>query len=163
MMATGPAVEYRVKSATESEIRSHLDECNNDFMPSLDQRTDIAAYSKRIVDNAVTFEAWADNRLIGLVATYINPVEQFAFITDVSVIRKYTGMGIASTLMQMCLRHVEQSRMREVRLEVSPENKPALLLYQKFGFTVTENKDKVVPMRLFIAQKGNGAESRRPA
>lgn len=153
-MMAASTVEYRVKSATEAEIRSHLDGCKNDYQPPLDERTSIPEYSKKIFDHAITFEAWVDNQLIGLVAAYLNPAEQFAFITDVSVIRKYTGMGIASTLMQMCLRSVEQSRIREVRLEVSQENQPAVLLYQKYGFTITENIDKVLRMRLLIGPAG---------
>ena len=66
----------RIKTAGINQVFNHLLICKDNFMPSLDTTVDIAAYSKKIIDNAITFEAWGNKNLAGLVAAYCNDTDK---------------------------------------------------------------------------------------
>ena len=79
-------ITYQTKAAAEKDIFSHLSVCNDSFLPPLNERVDIYSYAKKIAENALTFEAWDESTLIGLIAVYFNAdAGKSAFITNVSV------------------------------------------------------------------------------
>ncbi len=128
-------IDYKIKTATSIEINSHLMECDDSFSPSLSETVNIEAYSKKIHEFAVTFEAWCNNELIGLIAAYFNDkTSNAAFITNVSVINSFKGKGIASVLLENCIDFAKTKQMKKVVLEVSIENKKAIRLYEKYNF-----------------------------
>ena len=91
-----PEILYKIKTATVEDIVLHLTACNKYFKPALDKKLDIQEYSEKIFRESVTFEAWADRVLVGLIASYFNDSEnRSGFITSVSVEKKYKGKGIA--------------------------------------------------------------------
>lgn len=126
---------YKLKTATEKSIYLHLKECNNEFFPPLDEKVNINEYAKKIFEKAITFEAWDNNRLTGLIAAYFNNMESHsAFITNVSVTKKNMGLGIASRLLYNCMEYARQKGFKEIQLEVNKENAPAINFYRKFNF-----------------------------
>ena len=142
-------VKYKTKTAGEEEIFLHLKECNGYFIPPLEKKVNIREYSKKIFERSVTFEAWADRSLIGLIAAYLNDKENHTgFITNVSIVKDYKGKGIASALIKMCFQHSKNTGIDAICLEVSPENKAAISFYKKTGFTGVENKRDVIVMKL---------------
>lgn len=144
-------MKYKTKTASELEIYSHLKECNDNFYPRLDSRVNLKEYSKKLHDNSVTFEAWADSVLIGLIAAYFNDIEnRSGFITNVSIIFDYTQSGIAAELMNMCIRYAKEINIKEIKLEVSKNNFPAIHLYNRFGFINYINKTDFVLMKLSV-------------
>jgi GNAT superfamily N-acetyltransferase len=129
------AVEYSTNKATAAQIAAHLSDGDADFVPPLSSRIEIGSYANKICNNAVRFEAWSGGMLIGLVAAYCNDNEaRIAYITSVSVLKKWTGKGIAASLLKQCVAHANASGMRLIRLEVSENNAPAIRLYEKMGF-----------------------------
>lgn len=147
-------IKYKTKTATEEEIYSHLKECNDSFCSHLDERVNIEEYSKKLFDNSVTFEAWVDNILIGLAAAYFNDMENHSgYITNVSVIKDYIRLGIASELMNMCIRYAKQYKVKEIKLGVyKKDNSPAIHLYKEFGFMDYKNKDDFMLMKLVVSK-----------
>ena len=144
-------IEYKIKTADHKEVEFHLTQCNNDFIPSLSVRVSINDYSKKIADNAITFEAWKRGELIGLIATYFNDVEnQTAYITSVSVLKEQMGLGIASELLKTCLEFARQKNYKKINLEVNIENKPAISFYKKFNFIEIGTKEDSLIMQLQI-------------
>jgi ribosomal protein S18 acetylase RimI-like enzyme len=142
-------IKYKTKSATAKEVYSHLKECNDYFCPQLDKRVDIEEYSTKLFEKSVTFEAWEGNILIGLVAAYFNDaIKHSGYITTVSLINRYTGSGIASELMDICIKYAKQNNLREINLEVHKDNTKAINLYHKFGFLDYGNKDDFILMKL---------------
>jgi GNAT superfamily N-acetyltransferase len=140
-------IKYDIKTASEKEIYSHLVECKNNFCPPLDEKVNIQEYSKKIFDKSVTFEAWIDRFLIGLLAAYLNDMENHAgYITTVSVTKDYMGVGISSKLLNMCIMYAKRYKFKEITLEVGENNLPAFHLYEKFGFTVSRKKDDSIWM-----------------
>lgn len=147
-MVVSPSITFKTKTATAEAVCEHLKNCGQDFRSDLEKRVDLNAYSQKLVDRSITFEAWTAKSLIGLLAAYFNdPSSNQGFITNLSVSEKYTGMGIATHLMRLCLSYARENHFQELRLEVENENLPAIHLYQKFGFGEFENLGERVLMR----------------
>ena len=144
-------IEYKIKSASESEIFTHLQKCNNDFIPPLDKKVNIRDYSKKIAEKAITFEAWNEKILVGLIAAYFNDAENImGFITNVSTLKEYHGKGIASELLKMCMDYSKNNNFKEIFLEVSDKNSGAIHLYNKNGFKNIETKNGMLVMKFSI-------------
>ena len=142
---------YKTKTAIEKDIYAHLMDCNNSFIPPLVEKINIADYSKKIVENATTFEAWKQDELVGLIATYINDLNgNTAFITSVSVSSNLKGLGIASTLLNKCIEYVRKKKYKKLKLEVNKNNIPAISFYKKFNFIEIESKEDSFIMQLEI-------------
>jgi ribosomal protein S18 acetylase RimI-like enzyme len=132
---------YQIKTAMEEDICFHLNDCSDSFIPSLNSRVNIEEYSKKIAERAVTFEAWINGKLIGLIATYFNFEAQYGYITSVSVSKQFMGAGIASELLKRCISHANTNMLKEIKLEVYKENIPAINFYKKYNFAQNEIKN----------------------
>jgi ribosomal-protein-alanine N-acetyltransferase len=144
-----PEIIYKTQTATELTIYNHLFECSISFIPPLTERINITDYSKKIFENATTFEAWKQEELVGLIAAYINDAEnKITFITSVSVSNKYIGLGIASTLLNKCIEFVKQKNHKVIKLEVNKNNNPAISFYKKFNFIEIGMKEDSQIMQL---------------
>ena len=128
-------LEFRVDSATWSQVAAHLARCDDDFVPPLAGRVDIDEYARKIAAHAVRFEAWSGPTLTGLVAMYRDAEARSGFVTSVSVLRERTGEGIGAELMRRCIAHASAAGLRQLRLEVAADNAPALRLYRACGFS----------------------------
>lgn len=141
-------VRYKIKTATIKDVFEHLVKCNENFIPPLDQKVDMAAYSQKIAKNSITFEAWVNDELAGLIAAYFNDEKkQSGFITNVSTLKKYAGNRIASHLMENCISYGVQQQFSEISLEVLEDNIIAIKLYKKYGFHPTGNKGNLMTMK----------------
>ena len=128
-------ITYGINTANRENIEAHLVNCNETMCPRLDKRVIIQDYAGKIHELAVTFEAWLDHTLVGLVAAYFNDmITKTGYITDVSVMKDYMGRGIASELMKMCIGYAKETDFRRIQLEVYKDNSSAIHLYRKFGF-----------------------------
>lgn len=141
-------LEYKVKTATKEEISSHLYCCDDNFKQALIQRVSIEEYSGKIFEKAITFEAWDDNVLVGLIAVYCNHPNgtSSGYITNVSIDKDFTGRGIATTLMNNCLEYAQKAGIKNIALEVLSSNDSAIRLYEKFGFEKSEIRGDMVLM-----------------
>lgn len=140
-MSQGFNIIYKVKTATEQDIEMHLTECNDSFVPPLDSRINLKEYAKKLANYATTFEAWQENLLIGLIATYFTNIELGAFITNVSVCNAFKGKQISSNLLSNCKDYAIEHGFTQINLEVNRNNLPALNFYTKHSFISTETKD----------------------
>jgi ribosomal protein S18 acetylase RimI-like enzyme len=128
---------------TLKHVQQHLITCSNTFVPSLDSYVNINEYSKKIFEQAILFTKFNGDELVGLVAVYDNPTEQFGWITNVSVDPEYSGKGIATELLNRCYKYFETKKYFSIFLEVFVNNDKAIKLYIKQGFTnykIKENK-----------------------
>jgi len=139
-------ITYSTGKASEKDILKHLQACNDAFVPPLSSRVDLETYSRKLSEKAVTFEAWAEGRLMGLIAAYFNNDEKQAFITSVSVVSSYKQHGVASTLLAHCKEHAQQGHFSEIRLEVNKDNVPAVRFYTKYQFAQTHIANDVWTM-----------------
>lgn len=145
------AVEYLSNKASEAELVEHLSHSDADFVPPLSGRVDVCVYAQKIASKAVRFEAWSGDTLVGLVAAYCNDQEKrAAYITSVSVLKTWTGKGIATRLVGQCVEHAKRSGMRQISLEVASGNTPAIKLYKKNGFVAGKGNAAFVSMILHL-------------
>lgn len=127
-------LSYTFGSSEKGEIEEHLLACNHEFIPALEEKVDIAAYSEKLATHAQRFEARERLLLVGLVALYHDvPAERF-FVTNVSVLPGYQGGGIAVQLMENAIAAARDNKVKEITLEVGRENEKAISFYKKFGF-----------------------------
>jgi ribosomal protein S18 acetylase RimI-like enzyme len=142
---------YKIKTASEQEIYSHLVKCNNSFIPPLSEKVRINEYAKKIFEKAVVFEAWANNVLVGCIAAYFNDeINHLGYITNVSVINEYIGFGIATKLLNMCIEYAKQNSISEISLEVNKNSRSAIHLYTKFSFRNINCKENNMIMKLTL-------------
>ena len=140
---------YKQHTANYNQVFTHLVKCDDYFIPKLSEKTDIAAYSYKIIKNSITFEAWANDELTGLIAAYFNDEQnKTGFITNVSILNKFSGKGIASELLKQCIAYGRENNFSEIRLEVSVKNDSAVELYEKNNFIQVENKNDLLVMKI---------------
>jgi ribosomal protein S18 acetylase RimI-like enzyme len=143
------SIDYLLNKASAAEIAEHLARCDADFVPPLSGRVEIKDYVQKIAGKATRFEAWSGGILVGLVAAYCNDREKrIAYITSVSVLRAWTGKGIAAHLMSRCIEYAIMSGLRQISLEVASDNRPAIRLYEKSGFVADKANAPFVGMNL---------------
>ncbi|MEP6711602.1 MAG: GNAT family N-acetyltransferase [Ferruginibacter sp.] len=142
---------YKTGTASETQIAQHLTLCNNQFVPPLNQKVNIIVYAKKIAENSVTFEAWNNTELAGLVAAYFNDEKKVTvYITNVSTLKIFRGVGIATTLIKMCIENAAAQKFEAIILEVDKDNETALALYKKNKFIQMGIKNHSVIMRRII-------------
>lgn len=123
-------------TASAKIIADYLHDVSPLFVPNLTEEVNIWKYSQKIRYHAQTLELWEQNKLIGLIAGYLNLDEQFLFITHFSIKKNYQSCHNGEFLFCQFINHWKF--IKEVRLEVSYNNIHALNLYTKLGFKISE-------------------------
>lgn len=145
---------YAQKSASKDNIFTHLMECDNLFIPPLSETINLDQYSSKLRTNAETFEVWAKEQLISLVAVYLNDFEsKVGFITNVSTSPEYTGNGLAQNLLRNCIDHAKKLHFISLMLQVHCENTLAIKLYKKINFVEVGLKASQITMSLDLLKK----------
>lgn len=135
-------LNYTRNTANAADIEQHLVRVNANFIPPLDTRVNLNAYALKLADKAVTFEAWDDRQLAGLIAAYMNTEGGFAFITSVSVLTEYLGRQVAAQLLQNCMHYVKRQQFTNIQLEVNKNNLAAIHFYKKYNFTQHDENEE---------------------
>jgi ribosomal protein S18 acetylase RimI-like enzyme len=156
------SLAYKTGTASLEQVLRHLECCDEWFVPSLSSRVNLDEYARKTHGNAVSFEAWDEDTgsLVGMINAYLNdPKGQTVYITNVSVVREYTGHGIASALLAICLARAQADGFSVVKLEVSPENVTAMRLYARAGFKAVADSGKgYLLMVRQISERGDEKE-----
>lgn len=144
-MTEAASVRFERNSASVAFLLDHLQAADDGFSPRLSERVDLTAYAEKLIAHAERFEAWSGDRLVGLVAAYCNgkgvchpPTASPAFVSSVSVLPEWRGVGIARELMHRCITLAAQRRLQELNLEVNECATAALSLYYSLGFLPTK-------------------------
>ncbi len=144
-------IEYRIRTLTLAELQPYLVKSASEFIPPLDEQVEIKSYAAKIFEKAVTFEAWYEGVLVGLIAAYFNDEQRrFGYITTVSSLAEYRGRGIATELLRQCIHYAQEHGFKEIQLEVHKDSGAARRLYSKAGFTDNENKNNFIRMKLQV-------------
>lgn len=140
-------VDFEFSKTDAEQVAAHLNACDSSFVQELSRRVDIVEYSHKIAEKALRFEAWLEDKLIGLVAVYCNAADKkVAFVTNVSVLSEMQGKGIGHQLMQNCITHVKLLGFFCLELEVEGSNSVARRLYEKLGFRVRSTDSNTLIM-----------------
>lgn len=136
---------YRDNSADHTAIFKHLHSCGEDFLHELKRRVDLDTYIEKLLASAHRFEAWSENEMVGFLAIYLNPQENFDFITNISVSEQCQKRGIASKLLTMA---IAKSANSEIRLEVIKDNTGAIAFYEQAGFKCADETERTYVLSL---------------
>lgn len=123
-------ISYSENKSTYSEVYAHLQAMDKDFAIPLSKRVDVKEYARKLAENAERIEAWHDNTLIGLVAYYNNFENKIFYVSNVSVMLKYSNQGIASSLLKILKVKIQDNKY-SIRLECY---KSQLQFYINSGF-----------------------------
>jgi len=135
-------IEYKIGVGSQNEIYLHLLDCDKFFIPKLSEKVNISEYSEKIFNKAINFEAWDNERLIGLVSMYINEEDtSFGYITNISIINEYKNWGIASNLLKKWIKYSKDINLNWISLKVDTKNVSAVNLYNKFNFMEEKHKN----------------------
>lgn len=144
-------IQYSINKSNLLQIFEHLTACDSSFIPALSTQVKLDQYSKKILKNATRFEAFSNNKLVGLIACYLNDYKsEIGFITNISVMSSFNGKGIAKQLLVMLLQYAAENNFNTISLEVNKSNLPALTLYKRTGFVLADEKQGVLQMILQI-------------
>jgi ribosomal protein S18 acetylase RimI-like enzyme len=146
-----PKIEYRKNTASIELITDHFNSCADSFNPPLYTYVVIEDYAKKIFDHAVTFEAWDEDKLVGLSAVYYNNItERIAFWTNLSLLDAYQNKGIASELTSYVIDHGRTNGFKRIDLEVKSINEKVKQFYKKHGFVITGKNKECYVMTYYI-------------
>lgn len=142
-------IKYCKNLGKLEDIISHLNICDTSFHTPLSTRTNITTYAEKLLNKSHCFEAWDQNKLIGLVAVY-HDIEnnKIAYISNVSIIPHYHQRGIAENLLKICIETLEKSGCHSIELKVEVNNFKAINLYMKLRFTKTSDNESYLTMQL---------------
>ena len=137
---------YEIKSPTLSELISFLYVTKDDFIPSLDIRVNIEEYANKLYRNADFVVCRCDNKVVGLVCYYQNR-PPIGYISHVGVLKSYRRMGIMREMFFLLHKNATIRSIKELGLEVSCSNTPAINAYTKLGFRISRNTDESIYMK----------------
>lgn len=142
---------YTINKAEFEKIVVHLSCCDPYFFPPLSSKVNIQDYATKLISHATRWEAWDNDKLVGLVAGYLNDFnKEYAFITSVSVLQEYNLKGIASKLISQFIRLAKEMGFIKIGLEVANDNREAKNLYKKLNFIANDDECKILTMVLHL-------------
>lgn len=147
------SVIYTINESSELQIKQHLYDVSDSFLPALSSYVDINEYSKKIFEKSTRIEAYNNNILIGLIAIYINSND--SFITNFSVSEEFHGQGVAKNLLMTCVKHINKFLHKSIYLEVKIKNNRAINFYKRNRFEIIEKNKDNYKMELKIKRDYN--------
>ena len=115
-------ISYYTNKASAEEINLHLKKCSKEFIPPLHSYVNIIEYSNKLFNKSFTFEAWANNNLIALLAVYLKKEKKIIFISNLSVDSNSIGKGISQSNFKHLMKFAKKNNFIRIDLEVSIEN-----------------------------------------
>lgn len=144
-------IKFSLNQASATQVINHLQQCDKHFVPPLSSRVNIPNYACKIMRHAIRFEAWSKDILVGLVAVYTNDyTNHIAYITNVSVLSAWAGQGIGYRLMNQSIKYAVTIGLHQISLQVASNNLPAITLYKKSGFILTNESSQLVLMTHYL-------------
>jgi len=118
-------IRYSRGEASENAIYTYLDSVSRLFIPELTKKVpDLRGYARKIKKRAVVFEAWDNNRLIGMLAAYFNDFNsKVGFVTSLCVAEKYHSKGIAKKLLSDAIMYGQLQKFNKVSYSIGTEMK----------------------------------------
>ena len=122
---------------TFDQFQSFIKEVEQDFVPPLLDRVNIAEFYNKVNSLAVLYGCYRKDELIGLCIFYANDFEtKKAYVTFLAVDRKHRGNNIAGELLKDVCIYAKEQGMESIGLHTY--NIIAKECYLKNGFSLKE-------------------------
>ena len=128
----------------KSVLLKFLRKVDDDFVPTLSQKTDLDEFCTKIMSKAMLFVSYAkDGNINGLVVMYANDFEHhYSYVSLVAVDLSFRKQGIADSLMRKAISYVKNLGKDKINcIGIHTNNAIALYLYEKLGFVVQSEQD----------------------
>ena len=91
------------------------------------------------------FTVFRGGEIIGNIMVFLKPEEEgIGYIEDLFVLKEWRRMGIGRCLLSTALGYFHNRGIQRVQLEFWSANKPALALYQAYGFSSIDETEIAV-------------------
>lgn len=131
---------------TEQEKKLLLDflqKEKNEFRIRLEDVIDLQEYVKKIVDKAISYVYYDNNKIIGLLIMYANDKkDNISHISFLCVDRDYRGKHMATKLVGKAIETAKNNKMKYVELYTHIDNIIPQKIYEKLGFYKIESFKK---------------------
>jgi ribosomal protein S18 acetylase RimI-like enzyme len=122
---------------------------NNATKKGIQITCDIDEYVSKIHNYATILPYYSASQLKGFIAYYSNDVSQnTAYLTMIIIDAAFQGEGLGKLLLESSISDLKYRGFFNYRLEVLKENKKALSMYIKYGFTIQEDRGSLWLMNL---------------
>lgn len=128
----------------KSVLLKFLRKVDDDFVPTLSQKTDLDEFCTKIMSKAMLFVSYAkDGNINVLVVMYANDFEHhYSYVSLVAVDLSFRKQGIADSLMRKAISYVKNLGKDKINcIGIHTNNAIALYLYEKLGFVVQSELD----------------------
>lgn len=122
------------KSNSKNRICQYLHSVNSFFIPRLSSYVSIEAYSTKLSEFANVYFVLYDGVDVGMIAFYLNFENKKAFITSISVQKKYQKYGIGKILISLVDNMAVKRGITTIELQVHCENEKGINFYFKNNF-----------------------------
>lgn len=104
-------------------------------------KMDVDDYVNKIVKFAIIINYYTDSKLTGFIAYYANDgLKKNAYLTLILIDNSSRGSGLGKLLLESSISDLSKRGFSTYKLEVLKNNTKALKMYEKFGFTVEEDR-----------------------
>jgi ribosomal protein S18 acetylase RimI-like enzyme len=142
-------VDFIIRHLEVPEIYNYLAENDQMFKPPMSARLNILNYAKKLNAFAVHFCAYQESDLVGFSGCYFNNMEtRVGFISTLSVIRKFQGMGVAKGLLTSIEEYATKKEFNQINLQAFIFNLSAIKLYSESGFIEISRNASLAEMSL---------------
>ena len=97
------------------------------------------------------YAAEANGEVVGYISVELHP--DFVYIDDISVTESFRGMGIGTKLIALAEQYAAERNVSSSVLHVERTNVAARYLYQRLGYTVTDDEDSRFRMAKHIRKE----------
>ncbi len=126
---------FKPKEINPQILHNFIEYSDNILTSSLSSRVNIDDYINKLFNLATLISVWSKKNLIGLLAVYLYDTNaNSAFITLNVISPEFQGRKIGGKLLEICIEESIEHNKDIVLLEVNENAKPAISLYNKYGF-----------------------------
>lgn len=117
----------------QNELKSYLNEVDRDFETPLSNKTDIATFSTKIIDNGKVYAVKENNKISAIICFYCNDyIENKAHLPILSTKKEARGKGYARLLINEMTKLCKEKEMKYIYCD--SVNPIAISLYKSLGF-----------------------------
>jgi ribosomal protein S18 acetylase RimI-like enzyme len=133
---------FYINTADLNSLKVHFGLVAKEYIFQLNSKVVLDDYIEKIYNNAVLYEFWINDVLVGLSAVYENRgVDKPAYLTNLSIIESEIRKGFATSVLNYTVMELRNKKFTNFLLEVWKNNDTAIRLYEKFGFIIIGEKD----------------------
>ena len=139
-----PDLEFKIDKTTKEDLHEYFKIIDNTFNPPISSRIALDVYAERLANLSRRVELWEDDRLVGILAVYINADDKrSAFAAMYSILPEFRGDDDIQVGFRFWMEKLaRQADFDQILCEVYKENIGLINYYESGGFKKIKDKDE---------------------